>query len=150
ETNHARTGTHRSGSPQYRLRHLRAGHNATESRSARFLLAMGIARRVRSDHAKSALSGAGVISWIEPLAEELARAQAFRGFSLRPARPEDGEFLFTLHRSAMKGYVEATWGWDEAWQRKHFEQTYVPGRQAVIVRRAPLRDVGRISLTRHW
>ena len=91
-----------------------------------------------------------MISWIEPLAEELARAQAFRGFSLRPARPEDGEFLFTLHRSAMKGYVEATWGWDEAWQRKHFEQTYVPGRQAVIVRRAPLRDVGRISLTRHW
>jgi ribosomal protein S18 acetylase RimI-like enzyme len=91
-----------------------------------------------------------VTSWIELLADELAGARGFRGFALRPARPEDREFLFALHRSAMKAYVEATWGWDEAWQRKHFEQIYVPGMQAVIVRQAPLRDVGRISLTRHW
>jgi ribosomal protein S18 acetylase RimI-like enzyme len=50
----------------------------------------------------------------------------------------------------MKGYVDATWGWDDAWQRKHFEQIYMPGRQAVIVRHSPLRDIGRLSLTRHW
>jgi len=91
-----------------------------------------------------------VTRWLEPLEEALSRAAAFRGFGLRPAHPEDREFLFALHRSAMKGYVDATWGWDEAWQRKHFEQIYVPGRHAVIVRQAPPRDVGRISLTRHW
>jgi ribosomal protein S18 acetylase RimI-like enzyme len=90
------------------------------------------------------------MSWIDRLANQLASAPAFRGFALRPARPEDREFLFALHRSAMKGYVEATWGWDEAWQRTHFEQTYAPARQAVIVRQAALRDVGRVSLTRHW
>jgi len=94
--------------------------------------------------------GPRVISWIEPLRDQLAGASAFRGFSLRPARPEDREFLFALHRAAMKGYVESTWGWDDAWQRAHFEQIYVPGRQAVIVRQAPLRDIGRVSVTRHW
>jgi GNAT superfamily N-acetyltransferase len=91
-----------------------------------------------------------VTGWIEALASELASAPAFRGFVLRPALPQDREFLFALHRSAMKSYVEATWGWDEAWQRKHFEQTYAPARQAVIVGQAPLRDVGRVGLTRHW
>ena len=88
--------------------------------------------------------------WLEPLEQALSSAAAFRGFGLRPARPEDREFLFALHRGAMKRYVDATWGWDEAWQRKHFEQIYAPGRHAVIVRQAPLRDIGRISLTRHW
>ncbi len=87
---------------------------------------------------------------MEQLAPKLASAPAFRGFGLRLARPEDREFLFALHRSAMKGYVDATWGWDDAWQRKHFEQIYMPGRQAVIVRHSPLRDIGRLSLTRHW
>jgi hypothetical protein len=46
-----------------------------------------------------------VTSWIELLADELAGARGFRGFALRPARPEDREFLFALHRSAMKAYV---------------------------------------------
>lgn len=91
-----------------------------------------------------------MISWLDPLGEALASVPAFRGLGLRPARPEDREFLFALHRSAMKGYVDATWGWDDAWQRKHFEQIYMPGRQAVIVRHSPLRDIGRLSLTRHW
>jgi ribosomal protein S18 acetylase RimI-like enzyme len=77
--------------------------------------------------------------------------EAFRGCSLRAARPEDCEFLFALHRSAMKDYVDATWGWDEAWQRRHFEQTYTPSRHALVVRNgARPRDIGRLSLTRHW
>ena len=91
-------------------------------------------------------------SWIEPLAARLAGAEAFRGCTLRPANRDDETFLFALHRSAMRDYVEAAWGWDEGWQREHFATTYVPRRQAVIVKveRAHLRDVGRISLTRHW
>ncbi|HEX5864861.1 MAG TPA: GNAT family N-acetyltransferase [Casimicrobiaceae bacterium] len=89
--------------------------------------------------------------WIEPLAASLAGAEAFRGYDLRAARRDDEEFLFALHRSAMREYVDATWGWDERWQRQHFATTYAPARQAVIVRLDPVPcDIGRISLTRHW
>ena len=89
--------------------------------------------------------------WIEPLAALVTRAAACRGYALRAARRADEEFLFALHRSAMREYVEATWGWDEGWQREHFAATYVPGRNAIIVRLGKVpRDVGRISLTRHW
>lgn len=89
--------------------------------------------------------------WIEPLAETLAKSHVFRGWALRGALRDDEAFLFALHRDAMRGYVEATWGWDEDWQRAHFAAHYAPARQAVIVHGgAILRDVGRISLTRHW
>jgi len=89
--------------------------------------------------------------WIEGLAAALANAPAFRGCTLRAARRDDEDFLFALHRSAMREYVEATWGWDERWQRTHFAATYVPGRQAVIARVEPVpADIGRISLTQHW
>ena len=90
-------------------------------------------------------------NWIDSLAAEVAGADAFRGCALRPATHEDEEFLFALHRSAMREYVEATWGWDERWQRQHFATTYAPARHAVIVRsESTPRDIGRISLTRHW
>lgn len=36
--------------------------------------------------------------------------------TLRDATPEDFDFLFELHRAALKDYVEQIWGWDEAWQ----------------------------------
>src|SRR5437870_5795541 len=92
-----------------------------------------------------------VARWIEPLAAAVAGAKAFRGYALRAARRDDEDFLFALHRSAMRDYVEATWGWDEDWQRQHFAATYAPAQHAVIVRLDPApRDVGRISLTRHW
>ena len=90
-------------------------------------------------------------SWIEGLAAALANAPAFRGYTLRPARRDDEDFLFALHRSAMREYVEATWGWDDRWQRTHFAATYVPERQALIVRAEPVpADIGRISVTQHW
>lgn len=90
--------------------------------------------------------------WIEPLTAILATAEAFRDCALRPARRDDEPFLFALHRSAMRDYVEAAWGWDEHWQREHFAATYLPRRHAVIVSVNPgqQRDIGRISLTRHW
>ena len=90
-------------------------------------------------------------SWIELLAALAARAGTCRGYALRAARRDDEAFLFTLHRSAMREYVEATWGWDEGWQRQHFAATYAAGRNAIIVRLGEVpRDIGRISLTRHW
>jgi GNAT superfamily N-acetyltransferase len=92
-----------------------------------------------------------VAKWIEPLRRELAAAEAFRGCDLRAARRDDEAFMFKLHRCAMRDYVEAVWGWDERWQRSHFMRSYAPVRQAVIVRvDGEPRDIGRISVTRHW
>ncbi len=71
--------------------------------------------------------------WIEPLTDSLADARAFRGWTLRGARRHDEDFLFALHRDAMRAYVDATWGWDEEWQRAHFAANYAPERQAVVV-----------------
>ena len=89
--------------------------------------------------------------WIEPLVEALRDAPAFRGWALRAAERGDEDFLFALHRDAMRTYVDATWGWDEEWQRANFAATFAPARQAVIVHAVTsLQDVGRISLTRHW
>lgn len=89
--------------------------------------------------------------WIEPLTAELAAIPAFRGCRLRAARRADVTFLFALHRSAMRDYVDAVWGWDERWQEQHFHTTYAPRRHAVIVRGdGEPNDIGRIGLTRHW
>ena len=93
--------------------------------------------------------------WIEPLASTLAGAQAFRGLALRPASRDDEQRLFELHREAMREYVEATWGWDENWQRAYFADVYAPARNVLIVRDgARFADddelVGRICLTRSW
>ena len=92
-------------------------------------------------------------AWIKPLAAALSSAEAFRGCELHAAARADEERLFALHREAMKDYVAETWGWDEAWQRTFFAQTYAPSRHALILRSdAEIQDalVGRICLTRHW
>jgi GNAT superfamily N-acetyltransferase len=89
-------------------------------------------------------------SWIKPLAAALAGAPAFEGCALRPATRADEPVLFELHREAMRDYVEATWGWEEGWQRNHFAETFMPSRHAIVVRGASAQLVGRICLTRHW
>lgn len=64
---------------------------------------------------------------------------------LRTARAEDFDFLYRLHRAAMKGYVEQTWGWDEAWQREHFRRHFNPSANQIIASRG--RDVGVVSVS---
>lgn len=89
--------------------------------------------------------------WTEELAARLRGAPPFDGCALRPATRDDETFLFELHRAALREYVDATWGWDDAWQRDHFAQHYVPARNALIVRAASDGPaIGRISLSRYW
>ena len=45
-------------------------------------------------------------------------------WSLRPATSDDREFLYTLHRASMREYVDATWGWDEDWQRTYYDDRF--------------------------
>ena len=56
------------------------------------------------------------------------------GYGLRPARREESEALFAIHRAAMERYVAETWGaWDEAFQRPFWAESWPPGRQAILV-----------------
>jgi ribosomal protein S18 acetylase RimI-like enzyme len=89
--------------------------------------------------------------WIDPLATALRADPAFGGCSLRPATLRDEALLYALHRDGLREYVEATWGWEEDWQRAHFAGQYQARSNAVIVRcgTSPC-DIGRVSLTRHW
>ncbi len=65
-------------------------------------------------------------------------------FELRPARASDRDFLYALHRATMREVIERTWGWDEAWQRAHFEARFEPSGVRVIT--AGGRDVGALWL----
>ncbi len=53
-------------------------------------------------------------------------------FTLRPATADDAEFLFALHAATMRDAVNATWGWDEAWQRDYFHAQFLPERIQMI------------------
>ncbi len=66
--------------------------------------------------------------------------------NLRPAKPEDAEFLYYLLKAAMQHYVAQTYGWDEPWQQAHFQETFDPARQQVIVLNG--RDIGVIAVER--
>jgi len=52
--------------------------------------------------------------------------------SLRPATHDDQELLWDLHCSALKPYVEQTWGWDEDFQRRYFKEHFSPSNSQVI------------------
>jgi ribosomal protein S18 acetylase RimI-like enzyme len=51
---------------------------------------------------------------------------------LRPVTDADSEFCYQLHKSAMGGYIAATWGWDEQVQRGFHARAFAPGRWQVI------------------
>ncbi len=53
-------------------------------------------------------------------------------YTLRPATPADFEFLYQLHRAAMKAYIEAIWGWEESWQRDYFQAKWEPSKRQII------------------
>jgi ribosomal protein S18 acetylase RimI-like enzyme len=52
---------------------------------------------------------------------------------LRPARPEDAEFVFQTLKATMREYVDQTWGWDEEWQRAYFEMRFDPAENQIVV-----------------
>jgi ribosomal protein S18 acetylase RimI-like enzyme len=54
-------------------------------------------------------------------------------FELRPAREEDRDPLFALHRLTMHDVIARTWGWDESWQRAHFDARYDPARVSIVI-----------------
>ena len=54
-------------------------------------------------------------------------------FNLRSAINEDYNFLWRVASTTMRGYVEAIWGWDEAWQERRFRGNFGACSWRVIV-----------------
>ncbi len=52
--------------------------------------------------------------------------------SLRAAAPGDREFLWWLHRETMGDYVRQTWGWDDGWQRRRFDENFDPMQLQIV------------------
>jgi ribosomal protein S18 acetylase RimI-like enzyme len=53
--------------------------------------------------------------------------------TLRPATRDDYDFLWALLVDTLRPYVEATWGWDEAYQRVRFRDHFDPARQHIVL-----------------
>jgi ribosomal protein S18 acetylase RimI-like enzyme len=64
--------------------------------------------------------------------------------SLRDATLDDLEWLYALHRAAMKSYVEQTWGWEEQWQVQYFRQHFDASTRQVIQHNG--QDIGFIDV----
>ena len=52
---------------------------------------------------------------------------------LRPAGDGDRAFLWEVHRTALRPPVEATWGWDEAVQKRHFDEHFDTSGVSIVV-----------------
>lgn len=67
--------------------------------------------------------------------------------SRRPATLADREFLFHLRIATMKEYVRQAFGdWNDAWQRKFFEQRFKPA--GIEILEVDGCDVGALQLAR--
>jgi ribosomal protein S18 acetylase RimI-like enzyme len=64
--------------------------------------------------------------------------------TLRPARPEDSEFVFQVKKAALGSYIEQTWGWDEGFQRDLHVREYDPTTTEIISWRGT--DVGWLEV----
>lgn len=62
----------------------------------------------------------------------------------RPATPDDYDFLYALHKAAMKESVARMWGWNEAWQQDYFQKKFDPSEREVLQWQG--QDIGTISV----
>lgn len=65
-------------------------------------------------------------------------------YTLRSAMDDDYDFLYELHIASIRPSVEATWGWDDAFQAEYFRSHWDPtNRQIICVDGV---DVGTLKL----
>ena len=53
-------------------------------------------------------------------------------YKLRPATHDDYDFLYNLHVAAIRPSVEATYGWDDAFQAEYFRSRWDPANRQII------------------
>jgi ribosomal protein S18 acetylase RimI-like enzyme len=65
-------------------------------------------------------------------------------YTLRPATDADYDYLYQLHVASLRAAVEATWGWDDAFQEEHFRSHWETANRQIIV--VDGVDIGTITL----
>jgi ribosomal protein S18 acetylase RimI-like enzyme len=65
-------------------------------------------------------------------------------FELRPATERDYELLWKIQRTSIGPYVDATWGWDKAFQRSYFDEHFDHRKYQIIL--VGKSDAGFLSL----
>ena len=65
--------------------------------------------------------------------------------TFRQIKIKDFEFLWQLHNAALKKYITATWGWDEALQQKFFAESFNAGDGEIVVVNG--KDAGFLSIS---
>jgi ribosomal protein S18 acetylase RimI-like enzyme len=65
-------------------------------------------------------------------------------YSLRPAVPEDSDFIYAVRVAGLRDYVAQIWGWDDQFQTLRFRDTFDPARYQVILIAG--RAVGALSI----
>lgn len=66
------------------------------------------------------------------------------GLSLRRARRDECQRLFTWYVAAYRDHIDTIWGWNDAWQRRDFGCLFERVRPLVVVDAA--RDVGYLQV----
>ena len=54
-------------------------------------------------------------------------------FYLEPASKDDMEFVFNLKKTTLKRYIEAIWGWDDAFQYRLLQDEFNPADNQLIM-----------------
>ena len=62
--------------------------------------------------------------------------------TFRQIKIKDFEFLWQMHNAALKNFIAATWGWNEALQRRFFTESFSMEKGKIIV--ADGKDAGFI------
>ena len=65
-------------------------------------------------------------------------------YTLRPATDADYDFLYKLHVATIRPAVEATWGWNDAFQQELFRSRWDPTDTQIVV--VDGNDVGVVRL----
>lgn len=65
-------------------------------------------------------------------------------YTLRQATDDDFDFLYHLHVATMKEYVEAVYGWDDAFQERYFKERFDPTPCQIVVVEG--RDIGMVRV----
>lgn len=63
---------------------------------------------------------------------------------LRPATPDDSEFLYQLKKQTLKRYIKETWGWDEEIQRPFHQKIFISQKYSIIQKSG--KDIGCLSV----
>ena len=74
----------------------------------------------------------------------MINAKGKKRYNLKRANYADYDFLYRLKVSCLKEYVATTWGWDEEFQRNHFQEHFDPAKIQIIV--VDGQDVGELSV----